>query len=130
MTDRMTAAEFQKQATEKTGTKRVAGAEPVVIDGIRFASKKEARRWKELLLLQTAGKIVDLERQVPIELLGRQSPIMTDSGEAVRRYIADFRYYDIELRTWVIEDAKGHPTEIFNLKKAILAAQGMKITEV
>ena len=35
-------------------------AQPVTIDGIRFASKGEAKRYSELLLLQRAGDITDL----------------------------------------------------------------------
>jgi hypothetical protein len=33
-------------------------------DGITHDSRKEANRWCELLLLQRAGKIYDLKRQV------------------------------------------------------------------
>jgi hypothetical protein len=130
MTERMSAAEFLAGQAETKGTKRVAGSEPVIVHGIRFASKKEARRYDELLLLKKAGKISELRLQVPIDLIGQNGPILTDSGSRPRRYIADFRYFDNDLKCWVIEDAKGHPTEIYMLKRAILAAQGIKIREV
>ena len=45
-------------------------------------------------------------------------------------YVADFVYLDLKSRTEVVEDAKGHPTEVFALKKAILAAQGVKVEVV
>ena len=41
-------------------------------DGIVFDSHKEARRWEQLLLLQKAGKIVELQRQVAYELIPAQ----------------------------------------------------------
>jgi len=41
----------------------------VTSDGINHDSIKEANRWCELLLLQRAGLIQDLKRQVKFELL-------------------------------------------------------------
>jgi len=35
-------------------------AEPVIIDGVRFASKKEGKRYGELKLLEVAREISDL----------------------------------------------------------------------
>jgi len=105
-------------------------AQPVFVDGIRFDSKREAKRWQELKLLERAGEISDLERQVSIDLLGRDGPILTDSGKRVRRYVADFRYFDHKLGAHVIEDAKGFPTAEYKIKRAILAAMGVEIKEV
>lgn len=104
------------------------GARATVIDGIRFDSKREAKRWGELQWLQKAGEITDLERQVDIALMGQSGPIMTDSGKRVRRYVADFRYKKDGLV--VIEDAKGFPTPEYKIKRAILAAMGLEIREV
>ena len=36
-------------------------AQPVEIDGVRFDSQKEARRYSELRLLERAGEIKDLQ---------------------------------------------------------------------
>lgn len=130
MTEKLTAAELRGQLAAPKGTKRVKGAERTVVDGIAFDSKREAKRWGELRLLQIAGEIRDLERQVPVDLLGQDGPILTDSGKQTRRYVADFRYFDTRLGIWVIEDAKGHPTEVFKLKRAILAAQGIEVKEI
>lgn len=60
-------------------------------------------------------------------LLGRDGPIMTDSGKQERVYKADFVYVDNALGITVVEDRKGHETEVFKLKKAILAAQGQQL---
>lgn len=102
-------------------------AEPVIIDGIRFQSKREARRWSALLLLQRGGVITDLRRQVKFSLHGRDGPILTPTGRK-SHYVADFVY--TEKGAEVVEDAKGFKTADYLLKKAILAAQGIIIREV
>ncbi len=104
-------------------------AKRIVVDGITFDSKKEAKRWQELRLLERAGEISNLERQVPIKLNGQNGPIMTDSGKKQRTYVADFRYIDWSKGgAWVIEDAKGFETPEFKLKRAVLAAQNVTLT--
>lgn len=99
----------------------------VKVDGITFDSKREAARYGQLLILQGAGQISDLERQVKIPLQGRDGPILTPTGRQMH-YVADFRYVDNKQNGQVvIEDAKGFETPEFKLKRAILAAQGVKI---
>src|SRR3990167_5299112 len=56
------------------------------VDGIRFASKAEARRYTELKLLERAGEIISLRRQVAF-------PIAIN-GEHVCHYVADFEYQE------------------------------------
>jgi len=132
MSERMTADELRdRQEGGDRDNRRVAGARSVVVDGVRFASRKEARRWAQLRLLEQAGEIVDLRRQVPIGLEGRDGPILTDSGARQRSYVADFRYWDVALGAWVIEDAKSgdFSTEVYRLKRSILNAQGIEILE-
>lgn len=106
------------------------GAIPTTVDGIRFDSAREARRWGELRLLEKAGEIRALRRQVRIEMQGRDGPILTPTGKPAV-YVADFVYEDRRLG-WaeVIEDAKGHPTPEYKLKRAVLAAMGLEIVEV
>ena len=131
---RMTAEEYRakmadKQGTTKADRRRVRNAQRTeTADGIVHDSKTEAQRWEELKLLQEAGEICGLRRQVKIPLEGRDGPIMTDSGNKQRTWAADFVYVDNKLGITVIEDRKGHETQEFKLKKAILAAQGMHIT--
>lgn len=132
MTERMTAIEYLEAQSAQTGQgedrRRVRGTQrTTTADGITHDSKTEADRWEELKLMQRAGEICGLKRQVSIGLIGRDGPIMTDSGKQQRVYKADFVYVDNALGVTVIEDRKGHETEVFNLKKAILAAQGMEI---
>lgn len=105
------------------------GAKPTEVDGIRFDSLKEAKRYGELVLLQRAGAINGLERQVSIPLMGQNGPIVFASGRPAR-YVADFRYWDVERQRHVIEDAKGFRTPEYKLKQAILAAQGVTVEEV
>ena len=72
-------------------TYRKYGNQPVTVDGIRFDSIREATRWQELKLLLRAGKISDLKRQVPFELI----PNHTEGGKVTERkvvYKADFVY--------------------------------------
>lgn len=72
-------------------------------DGIKHDSKKEAKRWMELCLLQRAGEISDLKRQVPFELIPKQE------GERAVKYIADFVY--TENGKQVVEDVKSPATK-------------------
>ena len=61
------------------------------VSGDVFDSKRELRRWMELQLLQRAGEITDLERQVKYVLI----PTQRIDGKVVEKecsYIADFRY--------------------------------------
>jgi len=94
-----------------------------------FDSKREAKRYGELVLLQRAGAIAELRRQVRITLIGSAGPILTDKGNP-RTYVADFVYIDARNGLEVVEDAKGYPTPEYKLKRDILAAQGITIIEV
>jgi Protein of unknown function (DUF1064) len=104
------------------------GAEATVTHGILFASKREARRWGDLLLLERGGVIRDLRRQVKIALLGRDGPILTPTGRQAH-YVADFCYTEVKSGAYVVEDSKGFQTPEYKLKRAILAAQGVVIRE-
>lgn len=106
------------------------GAQRTAIGGITFDSKREAKRWGELKFLEQAGEITDLKRQVPFPLFGRDDAILTPPGRKMH-YIADFTYTDLRLNgVRVVEDSKGWATEVFKIKKAILAAQGIEISEI
>lgn len=82
------------------------------VDGISFASAKEARRWSELRLLERAGQISGLERQVRYRMEVRGVPVTT--------YVADFRYE--REGGYVVEDAKGFATDVYKLKKKLMRA--------
>lgn len=111
----------------KPDKRRVRGTKRTVVDGITFDSKREATRWLELKLLERAGHITNLTRQVPFELKGRDGPILTPTGR-VMSYVADFTYVDWQRHgKHVVEDAKGYQTDVSKIKLAILAAQGVVV---
>ena len=93
------------------------GNKRVTVDGIRFDSIREANRWQELRLMERAGVVRDLQRQVPFELI----PAQRVGGRQLKpiRYIADFSYLD-ERGNRVIEDAKGVQTPVYRIKKRML----------
>ncbi len=127
MTTRMTAAQLVNHLNgkAKADKRRVRGTEPTEVDGIKFHSKGEARRWMELRALASTGQITELRRQVPFTLQGRDGPILTPTGRPMQ-YKADFTYRN-RAGVEVVEDFKGFATELFALKRAILAAQGIII---
>jgi Protein of unknown function (DUF1064) len=83
------------------------------VDGVRFDSKKEARRWCELRLLEQSGEISQLERQRKFDLVVNGIKICT--------YRADFVYKN-KNGELVVEDTKGYITAEFRLKWKLLAA--------
>lgn len=109
------------------GTKNKLHAEPTELDGIRFASKKEARRYAELKLLQSAGIIGPIELQPKYVLGSESAPVKIKSkGYPNGRraaYYADFKYYDYREKAWIVEDTKGYDTALSRLKRAIVEAQ-------
>lgn len=115
-------------------------------DGQVFDSMKEARRWEQLLLLQKAGKINQLQRQVPFELLPNQYETveryskrgerLKDGTKLVERkvnYVADFTYIDADTGNLTVEDTKtkGTRTKDFIIKRKLMyAIHGIKVKEV
>lgn len=99
----------------------------VTIDGQTFDSMREYNRWCELKLLERAGEITGLKRQVRLEILPKQ---VVDGKVAERAayYVADFTYK--EKGKPVIEDCKGFATDVYRLKrKLVLAKYGVQIRE-
>lgn len=100
----------------------------VCYNGIAFDSKKEARRYSELLLLERAGVITDLQMQVPFVLIPSQR-INGKVAERECKYIADFVYTEKEKK--VVEDTKGMKTKDYIIKrKLMLYVHGIQIKEV
>ena len=111
----------------------------VTRNGITFDSVKEARRYSELLLLEKAGAITDLQRQVEFELIPAQrepdrvgvrgGKIKGKTIEQKCSYVADFVYQ--ENGNTVVEDTKGFRTKDYIIKrKLMLWVHGIKIREV
>lgn len=88
----------------------------VVIDGIRFDSKAEGNRYKELKMLEKNKYITGLVLQPKFEL---QEKYKNNKGESIRAivYKADFMYK--ENGKVIVEDVKGMETKEFKLKKKL-----------
>lgn len=108
-------------------------------DGVTFDSRKEFRRYEELQLLQQAGEITNLRRQVKFVLIPTQrepSKIGTRGGvkkgkllERECAYVADFVYS--ENGKIVVEDTKGLRTKDYIIKrKLMLYVHNIRIREV
>lgn len=101
------------------------GARKTAADGMLFASAKEARRYRQLKLLQQAGMIRDLQCQVKFNLIPKQL------GERACDYIADFVYIDTATGNRIVEDTKGYRTDAYIIKrKLMLWVHGIHITEI
>lgn len=104
-------------------------ARKTVYDGITFDSRKEARRYTELKLLERAGEISDLRTQVKYELIPKQ-PKPSGGYERPLTYTADFVYKDRDGRE-IIEDTKGVRTRSYiDRRKLMLWRYGIEIREV
>lgn len=93
-------------------------AKKTVVDGITFDSAKEAKRYKELLILVRDGAVSHFLMQVPFLLEGGV------------KYRLDFLVF------WVdgpptYEDVKGVKTQAYKIKKKMVEARyPIKITEI
>lgn len=85
------------------------------LDGIKFASKKEAARYAELKLLEQVGEIKNLELQPSFEIIPKQK----HQGKAIRaaKYTADFKYE--EKGEKIVEEVKGFVTVDYVLRKKL-----------
>lgn len=120
------------------------GSRKVTVDGVTYDSTKEYRRFKELSLLERAGTIQNLQRQVKYVLIPAQREYCDDiytrgrnkgcfkPGKLIERecsYIADFVY--IQNGEIVVEDTKGFRTKDYIIKrKLMLWNYGIQIKEV
>ena len=119
---RMSAQDFrQMMAGEK---KPVANnkfhAQKTTVDGVTYDSKKESQRAAELQYLEKIGQIKDLRRQEKFVL---QEDYTNSQGKKIRPifYMADFVYYDVKKKKYIVEDVKSPATrtQVYKLKKKI-----------
>lgn len=100
-------------------------ARKITVYGITFDSRKEAARYGQLRLMEKAGIITDLRRQVKYELIPKQE------GERPCSYIADFVYDETASGEHIVEDVKGCRTKEYIIKrKLMLYRYGIHIREV
>lgn len=120
---------YNEDLTPETGDKPVnkySVSPPAerTIDGEVLDSKREAKRYADLLLLRRAGAIHGLARQVSFAC-------MDENRKVVERYVADFVYLDPKRGGWIVEDAKGLQTTEYRRKKRWMKSQlGIEIQEV
>ena len=104
------------------------GNRKTTLDGITFDSAREAKRYAELRLLERAGQIFNLQRQVPFVLIPKQ----VRDGKTIERpvvYKADFVY--TENGQEIVEDTKGMKTKEYVIKRKLMLWQyGIQIREV
>ena len=105
----------------------------VVVDGIKFDSKKEARRYQSLLLMQRAGEISDLELQPKFELVKGVKFSGDARAKPSVRYFADFAYTDVLTGERIVEDVKSPVTKekpYYKMKRhMMLAIHGIEVLE-
>ena len=128
--------------------KRKYNNKKIIVDGIKFDSKKEALRYKELKMLEKAGIISNLQRQVKYTLIPAQYE-RTDEvytrgkdkgkpkkGRIIERecaYYADFVY--LQNGNTIVEDVKGYRDgQAYNLfvikRKLMLYVHGIIVKEI
>ena len=140
---------MKKRGLPKTGNKFGAKKIKDPATGYVFDSNAEFTRWCELRILERAGKISDLKRQVKFELIPSQREESTEVYKAgpqkglpkpgaviekPTKYVADFVYNDSDGNK-VVEDTKGYKKgaayDLFVIKrKLMLLVHGIKVKEI
>ena len=122
MSTTLTAAEARELLGKPKRSKYRSKA--VVVDGVRYASKREAKVCLDLIQLEKAGKIGGLEFQ-------KRFPLLGPKGEVICTYVADACFWDHEKDRLRVIDVKGFETEIFKLKRKMMRAlKGIEVEVV
>lgn len=110
----------------------------VVRDGITYDSVKEYQSYCELLLLEKAGAITGLKRQVRFKLIPAHYETVVDSKTGKQKrtcvdrecsYVADFVYQNKDGEI-VVEDTKGYKTPDYKIKRKLMwYLKGIRIKE-
>lgn len=103
---------------QQSEVKSKHGNQKITIDGQTFDSKREYNRYCQLKMMESKGLISKLERQVKYDL----APSVKINGKTkpALRYFADFVY--LENGQKVVEDAKGHQTDVYKIKRHLMKA--------
>lgn len=121
---RMSTKDFRKLVPEKTSATNKYNAQKTVVDDVVYDSKWEAKKSVELSYLQKLGRIKDLERQKRFIL---QEGFVNNQGQKVRpiSYIADFYYFDLSKKKYVVVDTKSPATRTpeYRIKKKLFEAK-------
>ena len=137
----MTSKEYRSYITGKKPSKyknnKPSYYDPDLKEDLIFDSNKELRFYLVFKDRQKRGEIFNLQRQKKIEI----QPAFTDSSGKRHRaisYIADFYYLETkrdnngEFIDYIahVVDVKGYKTEVYKLKRKLLAYRGIIIEEV
>ncbi len=113
MQQTITQAEYKAFLKTQSNTR---GNERTTIDGYSFDSMGESRRYNELKLLIAGGTITDLQVH-PVYPLQAAFTDATGRRHRAISYEGDFGYTEAGIA--VVEDVKGHRTEVFRLKEKL-----------
>ena len=120
----------------------------MVIGGQVYDSILEYRRGQQLMLLQRAGEISNLRRQVSYELIPAQrekstrvykkgpkkgQPVPGKVIEKATEYVADYVYTDNKTGDTIVEDTKSKPTRTKDYvikRKLMLWRYGIRVQEI
>lgn len=103
------------------------GNKKTINNGTIFDSRRESTRWSQLVLMEKAGVISKLERQITFELIPKQR-LKNGKCERACKYILDFRY--IKDGVTIFEDSKGMRCPSYIIKrKLMLYVHGIEIIE-
>jgi len=120
MTTEITAEEYVRMVKKAEKGNKYRNT-PTEVDGIKFDSKAEARRYSELMLMMAAGEIGEVVLQPRF--------VISINGTKICTYVGDFEYHRRGVR--VIEDVKGVKTPAYRIKKKLMkAVHGIDIEEI
>lgn len=102
----------QYRAAQKK-MRRKYGNRPVIVDGIRFDSKREAAYYGELKMREKAGEVSEVELQRRFALVG-------GDGILITTYVADFYFFDHIADRFRCIDVKGYVTREFTIKRRLM----------
>ena len=110
------------------------GNKKIEINGVKFDSVKESKRYQGLQVMEVMGEIYDLELQPKFELIKSVKFAGTDRAKPAIRYFADFAYTDTLTGKRIVEDVKSKITRespVYRMKKhMMLAIHGIEILEI
>lgn len=109
-------------------TRSKYGNERLTVNGEAFDSRREMERYFHLLVLQRAGRIQQLQRQVVFILA--PSVVIGGRKRPPLKYIADFTYVEDGATEKTVEDVKGVITKEYRIKRHLMAAMGIQIEEI
>lgn len=118
MTETMTAKEFRRGRAQLAPKPNKYHNKHVIVGSERFDSMKEARRHQELKLLERAGRISKLERQVTYQLMPSVRIAGEQRARPALRFKVDFRY--VENGQTVVEDSKGYSDTAFRIRQHLM----------